>query len=87
MRPSKTEPDGSGELFWAGLDQVINMKYEPVRLVDEIDWDWIDQEASVFYRENSCLSVLILFMVGLLLLKYISELSDEGLRQRRVYDP
>ena len=44
MRPSKTEPEGSGDLFRARLDQIIDIRHEPVRLADAIDWDWLDAE-------------------------------------------
>jgi IS5 family transposase len=39
MRPKKHIPTGSGDLFRARLDQIINMKHELVTLADKIDWD------------------------------------------------
>ena len=50
MRPSKTEAGGSGDLFRARLDQIINMRHELVRLADELDWDWIDSELADLYK-------------------------------------
>ena len=44
MQPRKTEKDGSGDLFRARLDQIINMRHELVRLAEAIDWDWLDGE-------------------------------------------
>ncbi len=35
MRPSKKEPDGSGDLFRSRLEQIIDMKHKLVRLADE----------------------------------------------------
>lgn len=87
MRPSKKVPDGSGDLFRARLDQIINMKHELVRLADAIDWEWIDEELSVFYRDTGRPAVPTRFMVGLLLLKHIYRLSDEGVCERWVHDP
>lgn len=87
MRPSKTEPIGSGDLFRARLDQIINMKRELVRLAEAIDWDWIDEELSVFYRETGRPAVPTRFLVGLLLLKHIYGLSDKGMCERWVHDP
>ena len=87
MRPSRKEPDGSGDLFRARLDQIINMRHELVRLADELDWDWIDEELSVFYQEKGRPAVPTRFMVGLLLLKHIYGLSDEGVCERWVHDP
>ena len=87
MRPSRKEPDGSGDLCRARLDQIINMRHELVRLADELDWDWIDEELSVFYQEKGRPAVPTRFMVGLLLLKHIYGLSDEGVCERWVHDP
>jgi len=44
MRPKKHETTGSGDLFRARLDQIINMKHELVQLAGKIDWDFIDAE-------------------------------------------
>jgi len=87
MRPGKTEADGSGDLFRARLDQIINMRHELVRLADELDWEWIDEELSGFYREGGRPAVPTRFMVGLLFLKHIYGLSDEGVCERWVHDP
>ena len=53
MRPSRKVPDGSGDLFRARLDQIINIRHELARLADEVDCGWIDEELSVFYREKT----------------------------------
>jgi IS5 family transposase len=53
MRPRKSDADGSGDLFRARLDQIINMQHELVRLADRIDWGWIDdQVANCFSAEG-----------------------------------
>ena len=50
MRPRQRDEKGSGYLFRDRLDQIINMKHELVRLADEIDWAWIDdQVAEIFF--------------------------------------
>ena len=41
MRPKKQRTTGSGDLFRARLDQIINMKHEAVQLAGKVDWDWI----------------------------------------------
>ena len=38
MRPKKHETTGSGDLFRARLDQIINMRHELVQLAGKIDW-------------------------------------------------
>jgi IS5 family transposase len=87
MRPSKKEPEGTGDLFRARLDQIINMKHELVRLAGELDWDWIDAELAGCFADQGRPAVPTRFMVGLLLLKHIYGLSDEGVCERWVNDP
>ena len=44
MRPKQHETRGSGDLFRARLDQIINMRHELAQLAGKIDWDFIDDE-------------------------------------------
>ena len=53
MGPKKHKTTGSNNLFWARLDQIINMKHELVLLAGKIDWDWIDDGIAPLYSENS----------------------------------
>jgi len=87
MRPKKHRTTGSGDLFRARLDQIINMKHELVQLADKVDWDWIDGEIAPLYSENGRPGIATRFMTGLLLLKHIYSLSDEGVCERWVHDP
>ncbi len=87
MRPKKHRTTGSNDLFQARLDQIINMKHELVQLAGKIDWDWIDGEIAPLYSENGKLGIETRFMIGLLLLKHIYGLSDEGVCERWVHDP
>src|ERR1700741_2727290 len=87
MRPKKHKTTGSNDLFRARLDQIINMKHELVLLAGKIDWDWIDGEIAPLYSENGRPGIETRFMIGLLLLKHIYGLSDEGVCERWVYDP
>ena len=87
MRPNKPRTTGEGDLFRARLDQIINMKHELVQLVARIDWDWIDREVAPLYSDNGRPGIATRFVIGLLLLKHIYGLSDEGVCERWVYDP
>ncbi len=87
MRPKKHKTTGSNDLFRARLDQIINMKHELVLLAGKIDWDWIDGEIAPLYSENGRPGIEARFMIGLLLLKHIYGLSDEGVCERWVHDP
>lgn len=87
MRPRQTEHSGSNDLFRSRLDQIINMKHELVRLGQKIDWQWIDGELADRFSEHGRPATETRFMVGLLILKHMFGLSDEGVCERWVYDP
>ena len=87
MRPKKHETTKSGDLFRARLDQIINLKHELAQLAGKIDWDWIDGEIAPLYSDKGRPGIETRFVIGLLLLKHIYGLSDEGVCERWVYDP
>jgi len=87
MRPRKTKQSGSGDLFRAMLDQIINMDHELVRLAQKTDWEWIDEQLADRFSDKGRPGTETRFMVGLLILKHIFHLSDEGVCERWVYDP
>ena len=87
MRPKKHEATKSGDLFRARLDQIINLKHELAQLAGAIDWDWIDGEIAPLYSEKGRPGIETRFAIGLLLLKHIYGLSDEGVCERWVHDP
>lgn len=87
MRPKKHQTTGSNDLFRARLDQIINLKHELVLLAGKIDWDWIDGEIAPLYSEQGRPGIETRFVIGLLLLKHIYGLSDEGVCERWVHDP
>jgi IS5 family transposase len=87
MRPKKHATTGAGDLFRARLDQIINLKHELAQLAGRIDWEWIDREIAPLYSEQGRPGIETRFVIGLLLLKHIYGLSDEGVCQRWVYDP
>ena len=82
MRPKKHETMGSGDLFRARLEQIINMKHELVLLAGKIEWQWIDSEIAPLYSDKGRPGIETRFVIGLLLLKYIYGLSDEGVCER-----
>src|ERR1700675_2208434 len=87
MRPKKPETTRSGDLFRARLDQIINLKHEMAQLAGQIDWDFIDGEIAPLYSDKGRPGISTRFAIGLLLLKHIYGLSDEGVCERWVYDP
>ena len=87
MRPGKRETSGSGDLFRSRLDQIIDLRHELVRLAKTIDWDWLDGELAGCFSERGRPAVPTRFMIGLLLLKHIHNLSDEAVCARWVENP
>jgi transposase, IS5 family len=87
MRPKKPETTRSGDLFRARLDQIINLKQELAQLAGKIDWDFIDGEIARLYSDKGRPGIPTQFAIGLLLLKQIYGLCDEGVCERWVYDP
>jgi transposase, IS5 family len=87
MRPKKHETTRAGDLFRARLDKIINLKHELVQLAGKIDWAFIDGEIAPLYSDKGRPGIETRFAIGLLLLKHIYGLSDEGVCERWVYDP
>src|SRR5579862_1384241 len=87
MRPKKPTTTNEGDLFRARLDQIINLQHEHVQLAGKIDWNWIDGEIAPLYRDKGRPGIETRFVIGLLLLKHIYGLSDEGVCERWVHDP
>ena len=52
-----------------------------------IDWDWFDQETAPLYSDKGRPGIETRFVIGLLLLKHIYGLSDEGVCERWIDDP
>ncbi len=87
MRPKKRNEKGTGDLFRARLDQIIDMKHELVRLTEEIDWAWIDDQEADCFSAAGRPGTETRFMIWNLLLKQIYGLSDEGVWERWVHVP
>lgn len=82
MRPKKCGEQSTGDLFRARLDQIINMRHELVGLAEEIDRDWIDEQVADCFSVEGRPGTETRFMIGILLLKQIYGLSDEGVWER-----
>jgi transposase, IS5 family len=87
MRPKQPTTTQSGDLFRARLEQIINMRHELVQLAGKIDWSWFDSEIAPLYSDKGRPGIASRFVIGLLLLKHIYGLSDEGVCERWVFDP
>src|SRR2546429_5397154 len=64
MLPKRHETTGSGDLFRAQLDQIINMRHELVQLAGKIDWDFIDGEITPLYSDSGRPGIATRFVIG-----------------------
>src|SRR4026208_459720 len=87
MRPKKHEMTGSGDLFRARPGPIPKTKQEPANRAGKIDVEFIDGEVVPLYSDKGRPGIETRFVIGLLLLKHIYGLSDEGVWERWVYDP
>jgi IS5 family transposase len=70
-------------IFEVALESFIDMNHELVLLSKQIDWEEVESEFAEYYcADNGRPSVPIRTMVGMMLLKSIYNLSDEGVVAR-----
>ncbi len=75
-------------IFEVALESFIDMNHELVLLSKQIDWEAVESEFAEYYcADNGRPSVPIRKMVGMMLLKNIYNLSDEGVVARWMENP
>lgn len=75
----KTPKEHQMSIFEVALESFIDMNHELVLLSKQIDWEAVESEFAEYYcADNGRPSVPIRKMVGMMLLKNIYNLSDEG---------
>ena len=75
-------------IFEVAFESFIDMNHELVLLVNQIDWEAVESEFAEYYcADNGRSSVPIRKMVGMMLLKNIYNLSDEGVVARWLENP
>ena len=75
-------------IFEVALESFIDMNHELVLLSRQIDWAEVESDFAEYYcADNGRPSVPIRTMVGMMLLKNIYNLSDEGVVARWVENP
>ena len=76
-----------GDLFRSRLDSILSLEHELCKLADELDWDWLDEELSVYYSDEGRPSIPVRTIAGMLLLKQMFNESDESVIRRWVENP
>lgn len=51
MKPQK--PDNSGDLFRSQLSQMLNMSHPLVRLSERMNWEKLEAQIDVIYRDGA----------------------------------
>ena len=75
-------------IFEVALESFIDMNHELVLLSKRIDWSAVEPDFAEYYcADNGRPSVPIRTMVGMMLLKNIYNLSDEGVVARWLENP
>jgi IS5 family transposase len=83
----KTANQNQRNLFQPLLKDFINMGHELVLLSDKIDWNYFEEDFSIYYSNTGQPAMPIRLMVGSLMLKRIYNLSDERLCEAWIRDP
>ena len=80
--------DRQKDLFRPALDKIIALDHALVRLAEKIDWAFIERRLGAVYKPGDGHPPLpVRLMAGLLILKHMHSLSDEGLCARWVENP
>mgnify|MGYP003322611758 CR=1 FL=1 len=84
----KTPTEHQMTIFETALESFIDMNHELVLLARRIDWSEVEREFSKYYcKDNGRPSVPARKMVGLMYLKNLYNLSDEGVVARWLENP
>src|SRR5262245_16468163 len=85
MRPTLSKPAPSEDLFRSRLDNIINLRHELVKLSEGIDWNYLEEKNAEFYSAEGRPGVNARLMIGLHILKFMYNLSDDHACDRWVY--
>jgi IS5 family transposase len=88
MRPRELSETGSDDLFRSRLDQIIDLRHALVKLSGVIDWRFLEEQFGASYTDGPGRPPLpTRLMAGMMILKYLHNLSDEALCERWVENP
>ena len=88
MKPRERRDSGQGDLLRSRLDAILDMGHQLVALARKVDWGFLEKRFGEVYRDGPGQPPLpTRLMVGLTILKYTYDLSDEELCARWVENP
>jgi transposase, IS5 family len=88
MKPRPSEQQvPQKQLFRVRLETFIDLKHPLVQLAKRIDWAWLEQQFSQGFGETGPSALPVRFVVGLIMLKQLENVSDEGFEQKWPENP
>lgn len=88
MRPKELQNRDAHDLFRSWLDQIVVMSYQLAKLARVIDRGFLDKRFNAVYTDASGRPLLpTRLMAGMVILKYLHDLSDEVWCERWVETP
>jgi IS5 family transposase len=88
MKPRERRETGEGDMFRSRLDAIINLEHPLVALARHVDWAFLERTFGEAYTDGPGAPPLpTRLMAGLMILKYMHDLSDEVLCARWVENP
>lgn len=86
MKPKALRKQDQNDLFKTRLEDFIDAGHPVVRLARKIDWPALEEQVAPAFTDSGRPGVLVQFKVGVLILKAVCDLSDEGVFECWVYD-
>lgn len=87
MRPDKTKQICNLSFFETPLEEFIDRKHELVKLSQAIDWDFLEESFAKYYKDTGRKGKNLRLLLGLQILSYMKNLSDEGVCASWVENP
>ena len=88
MLPKERVDSGQGDIFRARLDQILDLTYPLAKLARLIDWEFLETAFGAVYADVAGRPPLpTRLMAGIAILKYMHDLSDEGLCASWIENP
>ena len=88
MLPNERVDSGQSDIFRSRLDQIIDLNHALAKLARLIDWEFLERTFGAVYADVPGRPPLpTRLMAGIAILKYMHDLSDEGLCARWIENP
>ena len=83
----KTNKNPQLNVFQTPLKSFIDLSHEIVLLSNQVDWDQLEEDLSIYYSDKGSPAVPVRKISGLLILKRMFDESDESVVERWKENP